>query len=125
MTLKDLCSEVHYFISHHSFGYGYVVVWKNNVSWNWFPIFEDKWEYLDNEDERYNDGFDIKIKDKEVMKLMENAVNSDNKAVIIWGDELFDCVNCDSVMEYITQTYDKESHNLKDFYEVCCMDEYI
>lgn len=124
MTLKKLCSEVWNLIIPSHFAYGFLVVWKNGRSWNWYPILSEDWKSLENsEDERYEEGFDFKITDKEVMQIMENAVNTDNEAVIIMSDELEPNIwTCKSLMEDIASIYGKGNHNLRDFYEICCID---
>ena len=123
MTLKKLCSEVWNLIIPSHFTYGFLVVWKNGRSWNWYPIFSEDWEPLENSgDERYEEGFDFKITDKEVMQAMENAVRTDSEAVIIMSDELKpDIWTCKSLMEDIVSIYGDLTHSLANFYEICCM----
>ena len=124
MTLKKLCSEVWNMVIPSHFTYGFLVVWKSGRSWNWYPIFSEDWESLENSgDERYEEGFDFKITDKEVMQAIENAVRTDNEAVIIMSDELEpDIWTCKSLMEDITSIYGNGNHALRDFYEICCVD---
>lgn len=124
MTLKKLCSEVWSMIIPGHFAYGYLIVWKNGRSWNWYPIFSEDYEFLeDSGDERYDEGFDLKFKCKEDMQMMEEAIKADNKAVIIMSDELKpDIWTCKSLVENIGFIYGNVTYNLASFYDICCID---
>lgn len=123
MTLKKLCSEVRNLISPNYFAYGFLIVWKNARSWNWYHIIGDDWESIKESDERYDEGFDFLFKDKEVMQMMEEIIKADDRATIIISDELEpDTWTCKSLMEDIKSMYGKEGCSLANFYGCCCTD---
>ena len=123
MTLRELCSEVKNIISPDYFSWGYLIVWKNGRSWNWYHIVGDDWEYVKDNDERYDEGFDFLFKDKEVMQTMEEVIRIDSRATIIFNEELEpDFWTCKSLMENIKNMYGKENYSLADFCEICCID---
>lgn len=127
MELKTLCSDV-IGLLNINFEYGYLIVWKEGYSWNWYPILNDDYDYVSDGscgkdyDEKYDEGFDFKIKDKETMQMMNKIMKVDCNATIIMSEELeSDTWTCKSLMEDIKRLYGDREHSLKGFYNVCCV----
>lgn len=122
MTLKNLCSEVRNLISPDYFAYGFLIVWKEGKSWNWYHITMDEWEGIKENDDGFDDGFMFLIKSRRCMKMMKKILDADNKATIIISDELEPQTwTCKRLMEDIKCAYQDEGNSLAWFYESSCM----